>query len=72
MNTMDSDKVMKAIEKFAFHSYLEKLAGAAMHKMTLFTIFSQTGAPNLSDPASFLLVDDLAKIVAVNSGAYNN
>jgi hypothetical protein len=72
MRAMDNTKVIKAIEKFAFHKYLEKLTSAEMHKVTLFTIFKQTGAPNLSDPIELLIVDDLLKIARVNSGAFQN
>ncbi|MDD5382354.1 MAG: hypothetical protein PHH60_01725 [Candidatus Margulisbacteria bacterium] len=72
MNTMDNAKVIQTIEKYAFQNYLEKLADAKIHRVTLFTIFRQTGAPNLSDPAIFLLVDDLAKITAMNSGQWLN
>lgn len=72
MKSMDNTKVIKTIEKYAFHQYLEKLIAADMHKITLFTIFKQTGAPNLSDPANILLVDDLAKIAELNSGSYLN
>jgi hypothetical protein len=73
MNTMDNAKVIKAIEKFAFHNYLKKLADAAMHKVTLFTIFSQTGAPNLSDPVHYLIIDDLNTLAKeINSGQWQN
>ncbi|MBU0672910.1 MAG: hypothetical protein KJ732_07790 [Candidatus Margulisbacteria bacterium] len=72
MNTMDNTKLMKAIGKYAFHKYLEKLVSAELHKVTLFPCFSQTGAPNLSEPKHLLLVDDLSKITSLNSGAFNN
>lgn len=72
MNTMDNAKVIKTIEKYAFHKYLEELVKADLTKVTVFSIFSQTGAPNLSDPRHFLMVDDLNKIIGLNSGAYNN
>ncbi|MFH1347547.1 MAG: hypothetical protein ABIH22_02545 [Candidatus Margulisiibacteriota bacterium] len=69
---MDNTKVIKTIEKYAFHQYLEKLIAATMHRITLFTIFKQTGAPNLSDPTPILIVDDLEKIAELNSGSYFN
>ncbi|MBN2058139.1 MAG: hypothetical protein JW782_05040 [Candidatus Saganbacteria bacterium] len=72
MNTMDNAKIIKAIEKFAFHKYLKKLVDADLSKVSLFSIFSQTGAPNLSDPHHFLMVNDLNKIISLNSGAFNN
>lgn len=72
MNTMDNAKVIQAMEKFTLQKYLEKLINSEMRKLTLFPIFSQTGAPDLSHPAYFILIDDLSKIVAVNSGFFLN
>jgi hypothetical protein len=48
------------------------LINSEMHKITLFSIFSQTGAPNLSDPVYFVLIDDISKLVSLNSGAFLN
>ena len=72
MKSMDNSKTIKTIEKYAFHQYLEKLIEADMHRITLFRIFQQTGAPNLADPAPILMVDDLVKIAELNSGSYLN
>ncbi|KPJ67602.1 hypothetical protein AMJ44_07215 [candidate division WOR-1 bacterium DG_54_3] len=72
MKTMDHDKAIQAMEKFTLHKYLEKLINSSMHKVTLFPAFPKTGAPNLSDPAYFILIDDLSKIVSINSGSYLN
>lgn len=72
MNTMDNTKAIQAMEKLAFHKYLEKLINSEMCKITLFPIFAQTGAPNLSNPAYFVLIDDLSKIVSLNSGSFLN
>ena len=72
MNTMDNAKVIQALEKYSLQKYLENLANAPMRKITLFPIFSHTAAPNLSEPAEFVLIEDLSKIISVNSGAYQN
>ena len=72
MKSMSNSKVIKAIEKFAFQKYLEKLVDADMHKVTLFGIFPQTGAPNYAAAAHYLIVDELEKIVALNSGKFLN
>lgn len=72
MKTMDNAKIIETIEKQAFINYLENLSHAEMHKITLFTRFPITAAPNISNPVYFLMVDDLAKISDMNSGAYNN
>jgi len=60
------------MEKFTLHKYLEKLINSEIHKITLFPIFAQTGAANLSQPVYFILIDDLSKIVSINSGSYQN
>lgn len=72
MNTMDNAKVIQAIEKFAFQAYIEKLADAKLHRLTLFKFFPQTGAPNRSEPVNILLVNDLARISGLNSGSWSN
>ena len=69
---MDNKKVIEALEKYTIHKYLEKLIHAKMHKITLFSIFTHTAAPNMSDPRHFIMVDDLAKIVGLNSGCFSN
>ncbi len=72
MKAMNNAKLMKAIEKMSLQKYLEKLIDAEMHKVTLFTRFPHTAAPNLSDPRRFIIIDDLSKVVALNSGCFNN
>lgn len=72
MNTMDNAKAIQAMEKAALQKYLEKLISSEMRKITLFPVFSQTGAPNLSQPVYFALIDDLSKMVALNSGEVQN
>jgi len=72
MKSMDNKKVIEALEKYAIHKYLENLIHAETRKVTLFRVFAHTAAPNLSDPRHFVLVDDLSKIVGLNSGSFNN
>ena len=72
MKAMDNAKVIEAMEKFALHNYLQKLVNANMHKETLFTVFPHTHAANISNPVHLVMVDDLAKIVGMNSGQFNN
>jgi hypothetical protein len=69
---MDNRKVIEVLEKYTIHKYLEKLLQTQMHKITLFTVFPHTGAPNLSDPQNFILVDGLTEIVGLNSGNFQN
>ena len=72
MNTMDNAKVIQAMEKFSLQKYLERLINSHMRKITLFPVFSQTGAPNLSNPMYFVIIDDLSKMVSLNSGSFLN
>ncbi len=69
---MDNAKAIEAMEKITLHKYLEKLINSQMHKITLFRSFPQTGAPNLSDPVYFMMIDDISKMVSLNSGANKN
>ena len=72
MNTMDNAKVIQTIEKYSLQKYLENLADAKMHKIQLFPIFPFSGAPNLSEAHEYVLIDDITKIITVNSGVYFN
>ena len=68
MNVQDNAKVIEALEKQTMYNYFEKLVNAKIQKVTLFSIFPYTAAPNLSDPRHFVLVEDLDKIATLNSG----
>jgi len=72
MNTMNNDQMIKAVEKVSLQRYLHNLANATMHKVTLFTCFPHTGAPNISEAVNIILVDDLLKIVQLNTGRFTN
>jgi len=69
---MDNTQVIKTLEKFALQKYLHNLTEAKMHKVTLFTAFAQTGALNRSDAVNFIMVDDLMKLIGLNSGCFAN
>ncbi len=72
MNTMDNAKAIETMEKITLHKYLEKLINSQMRKITLFPSFPQTGAPNLSEPVYFMMINDISKLAGLNSGAYKN
>ncbi|MFH1825803.1 MAG: hypothetical protein ABH823_00740 [bacterium] len=72
MQSMDNKKVIAVMEKLTLHKYLEKLLMAKMSKVTLFPVFSQTGAPNISEPVNYILIEDLKVISSLNTGAINN
>ena len=72
MKAMDNAKVIEVMEKFALHNYLQKLINAKLHKETLFTVFPYSAAPNLSNPVNLIIIDDLEKVAAMNSGSFHN
>jgi len=72
MNTMDNAKVMEALEKQTLFNYFDKLTNAAVSKLSLFSVFPFTGAPNLSDPHPIIKIEDLTKLIALNTGRFDN
>jgi hypothetical protein len=62
---MDSAKVMEKIHEVAANRYVHNLISTKLKKITLFTIFPHTAAPNISEGVSFLLVEDLMKIASL-------
>lgn len=69
---MDNAKVIETLEKYTLFNYFEKLLGAKMHKVVLFSVFPYTAAANLSDPRHFIVIDDIAKLTSLNSGRTDN
>ncbi|MFA6431603.1 MAG: hypothetical protein WCV91_04415 [Candidatus Margulisiibacteriota bacterium] len=72
MKPLDSTKAIESIERVAILSYFEKLLVAKIHKITLFSIFPITAAANLSDPHSFVMIDDLDKFIGLDRGRSDN
>jgi len=72
MNTMDNAKVIETLEKQTLYNYFDKLIHAPMRKITLFSIFPFSAAPNLSDPRHFVILDDVAKLSPLNAGCWHN
>lgn len=72
MNTMDNAKVIETLEKQTMFNYFEKLVDASMHRVVLFSVFPYTAAPNFSDPHALVIVDDLSRFTALNTGRYDN
>jgi hypothetical protein len=72
MNTMDNAKVIEKLEKQTLYNYFEKLIHAKMHKLVLFPVFPLTAAANLSEPHYVVLLEDLTKLIGLNSGRFDN
>lgn len=72
MNTMDNAKVIETIEKITVKQYLERLVHSKFYRITLHSIFPLTSAPNYSDSHSFVIIEDLSKIMGLNSGQFQN
>ncbi len=69
---MNTQETLKKLEKATLKNYLEKLVRTKMRKVTLYTIFPITAAPNYSDAKNYVLVEDLNKIANLNSGKFLN
>lgn len=72
MKPIDNTKAIESIERVAILGYFEKLLEAKIHKVTLFSIFPITSAANLSDPHSFVMIDDLEKFTGLDRGRADN
>lgn len=72
MNTKDTKQLIKTVEQMSLQNYLERLIHAKLSKVTLYSRFPLTSSPNLSDPHSFIMIEDIAKIAGLNGGKFNN
>ena len=72
MNSQENAKVMEKLEQTAVFKYFERLMETTMHRQVLFSIFPYTAAANLSDPHPLVMIDDLSKLVNLNSGSCLN
>ena len=72
MNTMDNAKIIETIEKITVKQYLERLIHSKFNRITLHSVFPITAAPNYSDVHSYIMIEDLSKIMGLNSGQFQN
>jgi hypothetical protein len=72
MNTMDNTKIIETIEKITVKHYLEKLIHSKFQRLTLHSVFPLTAAPNYSDSHEYVMIQDLSKIMGLNSGQFQN
>lgn len=72
MHAMDNTKIIETVERQAAMNYFEKLSGAKMQKLVLFSVFPYTAAANMSDPHYLVLIEDIAHLAGLNSGSFNN
>ena len=58
-------KVIQTINEYIVEEYLEGLKFIKTHKLTLYTSFPITGAPNLSDAYNLLMADDVLPLAVL-------
>ena len=61
---MDQAKAIEFINKSLIADYLQKLLHVKMEKLTLFTVFPYTAAPNYSDPQHLIMIPNVEKLAA--------
>ena len=69
---MDKSKVFQAINKFVTSKYIEKIITAKTKLLKLYTVFPYAGAPNWSDPQSFIMFEDLKSIISFTGANFHN
>lgn len=69
---METTKVMEKIHEFVANKYVHNLFATKLTKVTLFSMFSQTGAANISDGVSFLMVEELDKLAVLLGANIHN
>lgn len=69
---MDNIKVMEKISFMAINQYVNSLVKSKICKATLFPVFNHTGAPDLSNPVYFILLNHLDVLFDANSRYIGN
>ena len=72
MLNMDQSKIAEVIGQCIINRYMDNIYLAKHRIIKLFTIMPYTGAPNISDPQSIAVIDDLKKFVEGNYSSPNN
>jgi hypothetical protein len=63
MDRQGDTEVIQALNQFAVTSYVQYLAVARYQKITLFSVFPYSGAPNLSEACNILMVKELPGVL---------
>jgi len=72
MLNMDQNKIAEVIGQCIINRYMDNICLAKHRIIKLFTVMPYTGAPNISDPQSIAVIDDLKKFVEGNYSSPNN
>jgi hypothetical protein len=72
MLNMDQNKIAEVISQCIINRYMDNIYLAKHRIIKLFTVMPYTGAPNISDPQSIAVIDDLKKFVEGNYSSLNN
>ncbi|HTY13959.1 MAG TPA: hypothetical protein VMD02_07245 [Candidatus Omnitrophota bacterium] len=68
---MDNAKVVEMLNQTVMTEYLQKLLGLKLNKLTLYPVFPITAAPNVSDPYSLIMIEDIQKFAIVKKTDLN-
>jgi len=60
---MDQTKVLEYLNNSVSANYFESLTSAQVKKLVLFSCFPIVGAPNVSDPHYFALIENISCLI---------
>jgi len=72
MLNMDQNKIAEVISQCIINRYMDNIYLTKHRIIKLFTVMPYTGAPNISDPQSIAVIDNLKKFVEGNYSSLNN
>ena len=64
MRNLNSKQVLDVINKFIMAQYARKLKDVKRNDITLFKTFPHTGAPNISEPVTITIFENLEKLLS--------
>ncbi len=72
MLNMDQNKIAEAINQQIISKYMQNICAVKNRVIKLYTVMPFTGAPNVSDPQTFAMIEDLSKFISSNYTSPNN
>jgi hypothetical protein len=72
MYNMDQTKLVEVINQMIINKYTRNILIIRSRMIKLYSCFPFTGAPNVSDPQSIAIIEDLRKFAASNCRISNN
>lgn len=72
MLNMDQNKIAEVISQCIINKYMDNISLVKHRMIKLFTAMPYTGAPNISDPQTIAIIEDLKKFCEGNYTSPNN